>query len=50
MGSDLRANALAALALDRNACRKHALGFTWQAVAQQFIANLALARSASAAA
>jgi hypothetical protein len=41
---DLRAAALAALQLDRGACRRHALGYTWEAATRQFIAILALAR------
>lgn len=49
IGEDLRASALAALAMDRAACRAHALNFTWQAVADQFLANIVEARSAAAA-
>jgi glycosyltransferase involved in cell wall biosynthesis len=37
---DLRSAALDALAIDRAACRAHALKFTWTASAQQFLANL----------
>jgi glycosyltransferase involved in cell wall biosynthesis len=38
---DLRTAALAALKLDPAACRKHALGYTWQAATQQFLQHLA---------
>jgi len=38
---DLRTAALAALKLDPAACRKHALGYTWQAATQQFLGHLA---------
>jgi 1,2-diacylglycerol 3-alpha-glucosyltransferase/glucuronosyltransferase len=38
---DLRTAALGALTLDRAACRSHALGFTWSAATQQFLAHLA---------
>lgn len=37
---DLREAALAALGADRNACRAHAEGYSWEACAQQFLANL----------
>jgi glycosyltransferase involved in cell wall biosynthesis len=40
IGPDLRANALAALQLDRRVCRTHALSFTWKAATDQFIANV----------
>lgn len=44
LGEDLRASALAALRIDRQACRTHALGFTWPRVADQFLANIAAVR------
>jgi len=37
---DLRAAALAALALSRDAVRRHALGFSWERATAQFLANL----------
>jgi len=39
---NLRTAALAALALDPAACRKHALGYTWQAATRQFLGHLAV--------
>ncbi len=43
--TDLLKAAIGALAIDRDACRRHALGFTWEASADQFLANVAVARS-----
>lgn len=40
LDEDLRAAALAALAIPRERCRAHALNFTWRASAQQFVGNL----------
>jgi len=37
---DLQVAALAALRLDRTACREHALRYTWEAATRQFIAAL----------
>jgi glycosyltransferase involved in cell wall biosynthesis len=39
---NLRTAALAALRLDPAACRRHALGYTWQAATQQFLKHLAI--------
>jgi len=50
LNEDLRAAALAALQLDRGACREHALRYTWEAATRQFLGTLAPARAASAAA
>jgi glycosyltransferase involved in cell wall biosynthesis len=44
LGEDLRMAALAALKLDRGACREHALRYTWEAATHQFIATLAPVR------
>ena len=41
LSEDLRAAALAALRLDRGACREHALRYTWEAATRQFLAALA---------
>jgi len=41
LGEDLQAAALAALDLDRRACREHALRHTWEAATRQFAAWLA---------
>lgn len=41
LSEDLRAAALAALALDPRACRGHALDYTWEAATRQFLGNLA---------
>ncbi len=38
LGEDLQAAALAALRIDREACRRHALAFTWERSADQFYA------------
>jgi glycosyltransferase involved in cell wall biosynthesis len=38
LSEDLQAAALAALRIDREACRRHALGFTWERSADQFYA------------
>jgi glycosyltransferase involved in cell wall biosynthesis len=43
LGEDLQAAALAALDLDRRACREHALRYTWEAATRQFVASMALA-------
>jgi hypothetical protein len=40
LSEDLRGAALAALELDRDAVRQHALGFSWAAATRQFIDNL----------
>jgi glycosyltransferase involved in cell wall biosynthesis len=40
LDDDLRAAALAALRIPRERCRAHALNFTWQRSAQQFLDNL----------
>ena len=40
LGHDLRAAALAALKLDPQACRDHALRYTWEAATGQFLGNL----------
>jgi glycosyltransferase involved in cell wall biosynthesis len=44
LDTDLRRAALDCLAISREACRAHALKFTWRATAQQFLANLVPAR------
>jgi glycosyltransferase involved in cell wall biosynthesis len=41
LSEDLQAAALAALNLDRRACREHALCYTWEAATRQFVASLA---------
>jgi glycosyltransferase involved in cell wall biosynthesis len=41
---DLRAAALAALAVPRGLCREHALRFSWRACIDQFLVNLAATR------
>lgn len=41
LSADLASAARAALAIPRDRCRVHALGFSWQASAEQFLANLA---------
>jgi hypothetical protein len=38
---DLGAAVRSALTLDRDACRRHALGFTWDRATAQFLDNLA---------
>jgi glycosyltransferase involved in cell wall biosynthesis len=50
LNEDLQVAALAALHLDRAACRQHALRYTWEAATRQFIATLALARGTASAA
>lgn len=45
LDTDLRAAALAALELDRDACRAEALGHSWARATAQFLANLVPARS-----
>jgi glycosyltransferase involved in cell wall biosynthesis len=44
LSDDLRGAALAALRLSRDACRRHALGFTWERSATQFLANIEAAQ------
>jgi glycosyltransferase involved in cell wall biosynthesis len=41
LDDDLRAACLGALEMSRDACRRHALNFSWAASAQQFLTNLA---------
>lgn len=43
LGADLRASALAALALDRQACRVFAERYSWEASVAQFAANMSSA-------
>jgi glycosyltransferase involved in cell wall biosynthesis len=50
LSDDLRSAALAALALDRRACREHAMRYTWEAATHQFIAALAPTLEAPSAA
>ena len=45
LDTDLRRAALACLSISREACRAHALKFSWRATAQQFLANLVPART-----
>jgi hypothetical protein len=45
LGSDLRAAALAALKLDRGAARAHALTYSWENSARQFIENMLIAHN-----
>lgn len=45
LDEDLRQAALGALAVPRERCRAHALTFTWEACARQFLDNLTLARA-----
>lgn len=40
LDADLRAAALAALAVPRDHCREYALGFSWRASTEQFLSNL----------
>ncbi len=40
LDTDLRAACLKAVGIDPMICRDHALGFSWQSCAQQFLANL----------
>lgn len=47
LGEDLRAAALAALDIPREAARAHARGFTWESCARQFLDNIAYARGAA---
>jgi len=49
LDEDLRAAAVAALKLDPSACRKHALGYSWEACTRQFVSALARPRSPGAA-
>ena len=49
LGEDLREAALAALQLDRVACREHALRYTWEAATHQFAATLTPIRDVSGA-
>jgi len=48
MNEDLRSAALAALDISREAARAHALTFTWENCARQFLDNIAYARGAAA--
>jgi glycosyltransferase involved in cell wall biosynthesis len=41
LSEDLQAAAMAALKMDRNACRDHALNYTWERATSQFFSNLA---------
>ena len=41
LSEDLQVAALAALNLDRRACREHALRYTWEEATRQFVASLA---------
>ena len=45
LDEDLRAAALAALALDRDGCRQAALGWTWEKASAQFLSHLVCARN-----
>jgi len=49
LSEDLQAATLAALKMDRNACREHALNYTWERATSQFFANLAPITVASSA-
>jgi glycosyltransferase involved in cell wall biosynthesis len=52
LDEDLQSAAINALKMDRNACREHALNYTWEIATQQFFCNLApiaLAQHANAA-
>lgn len=40
IGDDLQANAIACLELSRERCRAFAMGYSWRACAEQFLANL----------
>lgn len=48
LNEDLRAAALAALDIPREAARAHALTFSWENCARQFLDNIAYARGAAA--
>jgi len=48
LDTDLRRAALECLAISREACRAHALKFSWHTVAQQFLGNLVPIRVRSA--
>jgi len=50
LGKDLKKTALACLSLDRTKCREKALGYSWDASAAAFKANLVRASSAPATA
>ena len=41
LSEDLQSAAMAALKMDRNACREHALNYTWERATSQFFSNLA---------
>jgi hypothetical protein len=45
LDTDLRRAALDCLPISREACRAHALKFSWRATAQQFLGNLVPLRS-----
>jgi glycosyltransferase involved in cell wall biosynthesis len=47
IGEDLAVAALAALAIDRETCRRHAEGFTWAHATDQFVANLEAAHASA---
>lgn len=49
LSTDLGRAAMAALEIDRKACRQRALGSSWEAATQQFVANLEPARPLVAA-
>lgn len=44
LGSDLRAATLAALSIDRERCRSHAMRYSWRACAEIFLAHIASIR------
>ena len=44
LDEDLRSATLKALAIDPDLCRRHALNYSWEAAAKQFLANLAPAK------
>lgn len=46
LDTDLRAAALAALEIDREACRAYALEFSWENCARQFVGNIVAANAA----
>jgi glycosyltransferase involved in cell wall biosynthesis len=48
LDTDLRRAALACLAISREACRAHALSFSWRATARLFLGNLVSARTREA--
>jgi hypothetical protein len=48
LSDDLRAACLRALSLSRRACRAHALGYSWENSARQFIGHLTPAEAGRA--